>query len=97
MFISQDLRSGIKKIADFLEVPLTNQQLDDLGDFFSFQNYKMVTQGKNFFNDNFEHVRKGKADGWKKEFPEHLRERADRWIEENIKNLNCREFIKHVK
>ncbi|XP_050304018.1 sulfotransferase 1E1-like [Anthonomus grandis grandis] len=81
----QDLRKGIKKLADFLEVSLTETQLDEMTDFFSFENYKKVTQGKNFFNDNFEHVRKGQSGQWKKEFPDYLKKRADKWIQDNIK------------
>lgn len=83
-----DIKKGIKRIAEFLEIQITDRQLNDLADFFSFQNYKKVTQGRNFFNDNFEHVRRGQAGGWKTEFPVALRERADKWKEKNIKNLN---------
>lgn len=84
----KDLRAGIQKIAEFLEVELTDVQLNDLTDFFSFSNYKKITQGKNFFNDNFEHVRKGEVGGWKKEFPKELNQRADKWIRKNISTLS---------
>ena len=84
------MEKGIKKIADFLGVDLTIEQLKELTRHFSFENYKKVTNGKNFFNDKFEHVRKGKAGGWKKEFPAELNQRSDQLIHEKLQKLNMK-------
>lgn len=92
--LRKDLRGFIRNIANFLEKPLTEDQLDKMVEFFDFENFKKQT--KNFSNSvgkkeelakNNAFQRKGAVNGWQKYFTNDLNKRADKWIEDNISKI----------
>ncbi|KAF7285934.1 hypothetical protein GWI33_008907 [Rhynchophorus ferrugineus] len=93
-----NLRSSIEKISGFLEKQYSSSKLDLLEDHLKFENFK---NNKSVNFGSFEaagvclkneagFVRKGQTNGWRNYFDEDLEKRADKWIEENLKDTDLR-------
>jgi len=89
--MKRDLRGEIKKVADFLQKPLTEEQLDGLTEHLRIDNFakneavnkKSMKNSSPFFGGG-DFIRKGKTGDWKNHFDAELNERIDRWIEANL-------------
>lgn len=89
-FWFQNLRDFITEVARFLDKELTGEEVQKLESTLSFDQYKKYISetdkhmnSKEDVNDDF--VRKGKIGDYKNYFTKEMNERADRWIEENLK------------
>ncbi|KAL3272508.1 hypothetical protein HHI36_013984 [Cryptolaemus montrouzieri] len=86
--LRKDLTAFIKKVAEFLERPITESEVNSLKEHLDFNNFqknsaleKLNEGSKNKF------VRKGKVGGWRDHFTEEMAKEADEWIEENTKKI----------
>lgn len=92
----QDLLAVTKKVAKFLGKTYTTEQYKQLVDHLQFSNIKnnkMVNLTRDstkvlFKTDNF--IRQGKSEAWHKMFSPELNNRANRWIEDNLKDTDLR-------
>lgn len=92
--IFQDFPKTIKKIAKFLGKTYTDEEVNQLVDHLNIKNFRdnpMVnyTELKDcgiIQSGNF--VRKGGSGGWKDVFTPELNTRANKWIEENLKDTD---------
>ena len=86
----------IKKVAKFFEKSYSEEEYKKLLkhlQFSNIQNNKMVnlTQADTkciFKTDDF--IREGKSEAWHSFFTPKLKEKANRWIEDNLKNTDLR-------
>ncbi|CAH1154809.1 unnamed protein product [Phaedon cochleariae] len=93
----KDKRGAITKIAEFLEKPLTAEQVDALEDHLSFEKFK---KNKSVNMDHFvdmgigrkkeAFIRKGQSGGWRDYFSGDLEREVDEWIEENLRGTDLR-------
>nr|XP_023013575.1 estrogen sulfotransferase-like [Leptinotarsa decemlineata] len=93
----KDKPKSFRKIADFLGVDLTQQDIDSLEDHLKFENFKanksvnlehFVEMGIATKNTSF--IRKGKLGGWREYFVGDMARQVDEWIEENLKDCDLR-------
>ncbi|XP_018564737.1 estrogen sulfotransferase isoform X2 [Anoplophora glabripennis] len=96
--ISKNLKGNIEKVSKFLGKSYSLEQYETLADHLDIDNFRknksvnydilknlgVLIKGEEAF------VRKGKSGGWKDYFDEVLNARADRWIEENLKDTDLR-------
>lgn len=96
--MSRDLPSTIRKVAEFLGKTMNEEEITKLTEYLKIDNFRVnpavncselkevgvLKAGEQGF------VRKGKTGGWSEEFTDELNERAERWIEENLKNTDLR-------
>ncbi|KAJ8968176.1 hypothetical protein NQ314_002435, partial [Rhamnusium bicolor] len=90
-----DTRGTLKKIANFLEKPLSEKDLTALEEFLSFQemrnnrgcNFAPLVEhikGRDFYNKAGVHfMRKGEVGDWKNHMSREMSNRFDEWIEKN--------------
>ncbi|CAH2004328.1 unnamed protein product [Acanthoscelides obtectus] len=90
----------IRRIVNFLGKKFTDQQITQLVDHVSFENMKKnkavnhedgireLRQRKGLPEAQHNHMRSGKADGFKAEMSPELIKKVDKWIEENTKNTD---------
>ena len=78
-------------MSEFLDKPLTAEQLDQLADHLHVDNFRRneAVNGEHLkaigmFNAGGHFVRKGITGDWKNHFSRQLNERVDRWIEANL-------------
>lgn len=95
--MKKDLRGTLYKIANFLEKSLTEEDVDSLCDFLSFNkmrenqgcNLQLLVDkklGKDYYKRSNKHfIRKGVVGDWKNCMTESLSKRFDEWIEQNTK------------
>ncbi|XP_014209624.1 sulfotransferase 1C4-like [Copidosoma floridanum] len=94
--MTHDLLAATKKVAKFLGKSYKDEQYQEVADHLRFSNLqknRMVNLTKDntkvlFKADNF--IRQGKSGAWHKMFTPELREKANRWIEENLKNTDLK-------
>jgi len=89
--LKRDLRGGIKRVGDFLQKPLTDEQLTRLTEHLRFDNFSRneavnfeIGKQHGFMNDNGRFCRKGKTGDWKNYIDAETNEHIDRWIETNL-------------
>jgi len=89
--LKKDLRGEIKKVADFMEKPLSDEQLDLMTQHLRFDSFSkneavnMETPKKmGLFNEDGNFCRKGKTGDWKNHFDAQLNARIDNWIKTNL-------------
>lgn len=94
----KDFPATIRKVAEFLGKQLDDEQIAKLGDYLSITNFRnnpavngvelrevhILKTGEQGF------VRRGKTGGWQEEFTPELMDRANRWIQQNLKNTDMR-------
>lgn len=99
-FYRQDLTSTIRKVAQFLDKEMNDDQVAKLCDYLSIQNFRnnpAVNQHElreiRIMNANEpSFVRNGKSsmDGWQKEYTPEIRKRVEAWIEKNLYDTTLR-------
>ncbi|XP_066996262.2 sulfotransferase 1C4 [Anabrus simplex] len=96
--MNKDLPATIQKVAAFLEKHLTDEEVEFLSNYLDITNFRrnsavnfdllkdvgMLIEGEQAF------IRKGQTGSWIEEFTPELQERADKWIEDNIKKTDLR-------
>lgn len=95
--MKRDCKGIVRKIAKFLEKPLTEEQVDSICNFLSFDNMKKNPGcnmapildshlGKDFFKrSDTTFIRKGEVGDWKNHMTPELSKRFDDWMEENTR------------
>lgn len=85
----QDQRAYIKKLSEFLELPVSNEDLKKLEHHIDFDNFQKVVkfEMKDKNNQKVNFVRSGKVGGWREHFTEEINREADEWIEMNTKKI----------
>lgn len=98
--LKRDLKSNIRKIANFLEKSLTDKQVDTLAEHVSFKSMKEnpavnlkpiidFKNGPNYFERTGKcFIRKGEIGDYKNCMNEELIEKFDKWILENSKGTD---------
>lgn len=84
----------MEKVSNFLGRQYTNEQYETLEQHLKIENFKYNTSVNGQYlkelkilrEHNF--VRVGKTGGWRNYFDEELNARADKWIQENIKDCD---------
>ncbi|XP_014474012.1 PREDICTED: sulfotransferase family cytosolic 1B member 1-like [Dinoponera quadriceps] len=94
--MQHDFLKIIRRIAKFLGKTYTDEQLNELADYLNINNFRnnpMVNSSElkncKFIAEGI-FIRKGVSGGWKDIFTPELTARADKWIEENLKNTDLR-------
>ena len=92
--MKRDQKAAIKSLCDFLEHPLSEDQVDMLENYISFDNMKKNSNATPVAGIQMpgEFLRKGKVGDWKNHFNAEMLERWETWIEENIANTGL-EFV----
>ncbi|GAV01477.1 hypothetical protein RvY_12183 [Ramazzottius varieornatus] len=95
--LHEDAPAEIKRLADFMGKPLTEQQAQQIAHYTSFQNMskndKLNMEKYLTVNDPvtgevlFKYMRKGKVANWKEHFSEEMSKKLDDWIERE-----CRKY-----
>ncbi|KAF4524245.1 hypothetical protein B566_EDAN008791 [Ephemera danica] len=94
----KDQANVIRDVARFIGKSMSEEQVNQLIEHLDIANFRhnpavnfdqaneigMLKEGVQTF------VRKGKTGGWREEFTPELNARADKWIEENLKNTDLR-------
>lgn len=96
--LNKNLRNSLQKVGTFLEQSYTTQELETLENHLKFENFrnnKSVNQEKLrnlgiLLKTEENYVRKGKTGGWRDYFDQELEKRANQWIEENLRDTDCR-------
>lgn len=83
----------IKRIANFLNKSLTEEQIEKLTEHVSIKNFNqnkainseyLKDLGICYADKETGFVRQGKIDGWQTEFSSELRKEAEEWIQEHL-------------
>ncbi|XP_046965022.1 luciferin sulfotransferase-like [Vanessa cardui] len=96
--LSKDLRNVINRVSKFLGKNFTEQQIDQLCDHLSYDNFKinksincdeirelgLQIPGKANF------IRNGKTGNWRDYFDDEMTAEADKWISDNLKDTDFR-------
>lgn len=96
-FSEKNFPKAIKKVAKFLGKTYTDEQVEKVAEYLHIKNVKnnpmingeelkdagVIVKAGNF-------VRKGGSGGWKDIFSAELNDRADKWIEANLKDTDLR-------
>lgn len=90
----QNLRLSMEKVSAFLGKKYTSSQYETLAEHLKIDNFKKnpslnvkyLRDLKVLSDDVF--VRAGKTGGWRDYFDDDLNARADKWIQENIKDTD---------
>lgn len=77
--LKNDLQGEIKKVANFLEKTLTDEEIEQLADYLRFENMK-----KNPSSNCLDLIRKGEVGGYKKEMSPELIEKFDEYEKEHF-------------
>ncbi|XP_068629344.1 sulfotransferase 1E1-like [Battus philenor] len=95
--LSKDLAACARRIAEFFNVAITEDQTRKLCEHLKIDNFKnnksvnnesMKDLGLLVKKESF--IRKGKVGGWRDYFDEEMTLEADRWIEENLRDTDFR-------
>ncbi|XP_026330970.1 sulfotransferase 1C4-like [Hyposmocoma kahamanoa] len=96
--LSKELKGTARRVANFFGKSYSEEQLDQLCDFLSFDNFKknesvdlkelrdvgmFDAQNKNF-------IRKGKSGGWREYFEGELALEVQNWIDQNLRDTDLR-------
>ena len=86
--MKKDQKTAIKDLCDFLDHPLSEDQMDQLVEYINFENMKKnphatPTAGVKLPETSPDFLRKGKVGDWKNHFNADTLEKWDRWIEGN--------------
>ncbi|KAG5866098.1 hypothetical protein JTB14_015931 [Gonioctena quinquepunctata] len=93
-------KETVRKIADFLEKPLTDEEVESVTEFLSFQKMRRnkacnaevllgAKKGEDYFEKSGVHfIRKGEVGDWKNHMSGGMSARFDRWINENTKGTD---------
>ena len=89
--MKKDQKSVVRSLCDFLEHPLSEEQMDRLVKYINFDNMKnnpnaTPTAGVKLPPEKSDFLRKGKVGDWKSHFSAEMLERWDDWIADNIAN-----------
>ena len=91
--MKRDIRNVIERVSQFLNRPLTNEQVDKLVEHLDIKNFRNnpavnMELGKSFglMEETGHFIRKGHVGGWKEEFAEfpELEKSFNAWIELNM-------------
>lgn len=98
--MKKDARMTVKKISEFMEKPLSDEEVNSVVEFLKFQNMK-ENRGCNFENilnnkttrEGFERpkyhfIRKGETGDWKNHMSLEMSKKFDKWIEENTRGTD---------
>lgn len=91
-FLLQNLSASLQKVSKFLGKTYNSEDYETLEEHLKIENFKHNTsvncQYLKDLNVLKEHnfVRAGKTGGWRSYFDDELNTRADKWIQENIKD-----------
>ncbi|XP_022125266.2 sulfotransferase 1C4 [Pieris rapae] len=96
--LSKDLPSVVRRISKFLGKSPTAEQVGNLCEHLSFNNFKdnsavnEMLLGKIDFLNKGEapFIRKGKVGGWREYFDDEMMQQADRWLLENLTDTDLR-------
>ncbi|XP_072943670.1 sulfotransferase 1C4-like [Epargyreus clarus] len=87
----------LRQIATFLGKSYTDEQINELSNHLRFENFKRnpsVSQevpNLNFLrNGEQSFLRKGKVGGWREDFDDEMRQQAERWIADNLRDTDLR-------
>ncbi|XP_044758916.1 uncharacterized protein LOC123316764 [Coccinella septempunctata] len=87
----KDLRAFVTKLAKFLEISLSEEQLKQMEDHLSLDNFsKKMNTVKDVKNQTVNYVRKGKVGGWREHYTEEMIRETDAWIEANKKRIGIK-------
>ncbi|XP_053986845.1 sulfotransferase 1E1-like [Hylaeus volcanicus] len=93
--MQHDFTKAAKKVAKFLGKTYTDKQIEELTEYLNFKNFKnnpmvnsIVLKDCGIITEDGIFVRKGQSGGWKDVFTPELNEKADKWIEENLKGTD---------
>ncbi|CAH0554475.1 unnamed protein product [Brassicogethes aeneus] len=98
--MKKNIRGTLRKIADHLEKPLSDSDMDRLCEFLTvnkmrenkgcnLQDFIDKKNGENYYKRTGEHfIRKGIVGDWKNYMSHELSERFDKWIEENTRGTD---------
>lgn len=93
--MKKDPKGSIRKIADFLEKPISDDEVDSISRFLSFSKMRSNKacnaeilldgkMGKNYFQKmGYHFIRKGEVGDWRNHMSEEMSKRFDEWIEKN--------------
>ncbi|XP_063531414.1 luciferin sulfotransferase-like [Cydia strobilella] len=92
----KDVPLYIKRLADFLDKKLTDEQIVKLSEHLSFENFKnnksvnptWIAKSGNPDAEGF--IRKGKSGAWREQFDEEMAAQAQRWMRENLAGSDLR-------
>ncbi|XP_050678547.1 sulfotransferase 1B1-like isoform X2 [Leptidea sinapis] len=93
----KDLRGNVQRVAEFFGKSLTNEQLNELSEHLTFDNFKKnkavnleEMSEKGIFTKDGAFIRQGKSGTWRDHFDAEMTLEADRWISENLQNTDLR-------
>ncbi|XP_047988482.1 luciferin sulfotransferase-like [Leguminivora glycinivorella] len=92
----RDIPLYIKRVADFLDKKLTDDQIAELTEHLNIKNFrKNESVNPNWMNksgnpDSEGFIRKGEAGGWREHFDEEMAAQAQRWISEHLAGSDLR-------
>ncbi|XP_052757403.1 luciferin sulfotransferase-like isoform X2 [Galleria mellonella] len=89
--LSKDLPAAVRRVSQFLNKPVTEEQVMRLCDHLHFDNFrKNMSVNMDIFkhigliNKDDHFIRKGKAGGWRDYFDEEMTQQAERWMKEKL-------------
>ncbi|XP_063821989.1 luciferin sulfotransferase-like isoform X2 [Ostrinia nubilalis] len=93
----EDLAGAVRRVAQFLGAPVSEEQVVRLCDHLSFHNFKNnksvnleVMREAGLMSEDGHFVRKGKAGGWREYFDEQMAAQAQQWIDVNLRGTDLR-------
>ncbi|XP_072943492.1 sulfotransferase 1E1-like [Epargyreus clarus] len=91
--LSKDLMGVARRLAKFFGKDYSEEQFEALYNHLKFDNFKnnksvnmAEWQEIGIMKDSF--IRKGKTGGWRDHFDDEMKQQADRWIEENLRDID---------
>ncbi|XP_052757531.1 sulfotransferase 1C4-like isoform X2 [Galleria mellonella] len=89
--LCKDLPAAVRRVAKFLNKPLTDDQVTRLCDHLHIDNFRKnksvnleMLKDIGYINKNDHFIRKGKAGGWREYFDEEMTQQAERWMKDNL-------------
>ncbi|OWR53535.1 retinol dehydratase [Danaus plexippus plexippus] len=93
--LSKDLPGVIRRVANFFDRKITEEQIEELREHLKFDNFKknksvnyQDMQDKGIFMKDGGFVRKGKVGGWREYFDEEMTVQAEKWINDYVKDTD---------
>ncbi|KAM3963077.1 sulfotransferase 1A1-like [Aphomia sociella] len=93
--LSKDLPGVVRKVAQFFNKPVTEEQVSQLCDHLHIDNFRRnKSVNYDFLKDiglwdkGGQFIRNGKTGGWRDYFDEEMKQQAERWIKENFDGTN---------
>ncbi|XP_045478190.1 sulfotransferase 1 family member D1-like [Harmonia axyridis] len=87
----KNMSAFIRKLTEFLEITLSEEDLTKLKNYMDFENYrKKEINVKDKDNNPVNFCRKGVVGGWKEHFSEIINEEAESWIKMNAERIGIK-------